>query len=64
MALQARDLSTNFMAADDGSKAEQGVGSKQGEEENKPTPEPPRPKGAPNRFLNSLSLLTIGKKLL
>ena len=43
--LQARDLSTNFMAAEEPSK-----GSKAGEGENKQTPEAPRPKGAPNRF--------------
>ena len=51
--LQARDLSTNFMAAEDPSKSNGGGGpSKPGEDENKQNPaEAPRPKGAPNRFL-------------
>jgi len=43
-AAKARDLSTNFMAAEEPSK-----GSKAGEGENKQRPEAPRPKGAPNR---------------
>ena len=53
--LQARDLSTNFMAAEDPSKSTSGGGggpSTPGEDENKQNPaEAPRPKGAPNRFL-------------
>merc|ERR1711970_830890 len=45
-AAKARDLSTNFMAAEDPSKSS-GGDSKAGEDESKP--EAPRPKGAPNR---------------
>merc|ERR1711970_59113 len=47
-AAKARDLSTNFMAAEDPSKSSGGdSSSKAGEDESKP--EAPRPKGAPNR---------------
>ena len=59
-ALQARDLSKNFMAEDDGSKVS-GVGQGAGQgaacskEEEKP--EPPRPKGAPNRSFSSCNWL-------
>merc|ERR1711990_179283 len=46
-AAKARDLSTNFMAAEDPSKSSGGDSSSKGEDESKP--EAPRPKGAPNR---------------
>ena len=45
--LQARDLSTNFMAAEEANSCSKS-GAKAGENEIKP--EAPRPKGAPNRF--------------
>ena len=45
--LQARDLSTNFMAAEEANSRSK-IGAKAGENEIKP--EAPRPKGAPNRF--------------
>merc|ERR1719430_1237106 len=50
-AAKARDLSTNFMAAEDPSKSVGGE-SKAGEDENRQNPQAPRPKGAPNRAMH------------
>ena len=48
--LQARDLSTNFMAGVDASSNNAGESKPGLDELGKEQPEAPRPKGAPNRF--------------
>ena len=48
--LQARDLSTNFMAGVDPSSNNGGESKPGLDEHGKEQPEAPRPKGAPNRF--------------
>ena len=48
--LQARDLSTNFMAGVDASSNTGGESKPGLDEHGKEQPEAPRPKGAPNRF--------------